>query len=154
MENRILDSERLHYYKKTPRYVVGGRRYIGDAIGFVLTDDQPWVAVRESQLRDFKIANKKALIDGLIVEIAEPSVEWETDNVYSDEDIDALFKKGIKEVRLALPKITSIPTVARMLERAKSQNKSEAMVTAIEERLEEIDNERVELEDVDRALDA
>lgn len=154
MESNVLTTERMYYYKKTVPYVVGGRRFIGDAMGFVLTNDQPWVAVKESALRDFKVANKVSLINGLIVETEEPSVDWETANVYTDEQIDDLFKSGVAKVRKALPEITSVSTLARMLERAKAQRRSEAMIDALEERLEEVDHERVEIEDVERILDA
>jgi hypothetical protein len=154
MVNGVLDTEKIIYYKKTVPYIIGGRRYTGDSVGFVLTNDQPWVAVKESALRDFKIANKKAIIEGTIVETEEPSVDWETANVYTDEQIDTLFKSGVAKVRKALPDITSVSTVARMLERAKQQKRSDAMVEALEERLEEIDHERVEIEDIERILDA
>lgn len=147
-------QEKIYYYQKTVPYVVGGRRFVGDPLGFVLTGNQPWVAVRESGLRDFKIANKKSIVEGLIKETSEPSVDWETPNTYSDEDIDVLFKSGVAKVRKVLPTITSVATVARMLERAKAQRRSEALIDALEEHLEEIDHERVELEDVERALDA
>jgi len=154
MENGILDTEKIYYYKKTVPYVVGGRRFIGDTAGFVLTPVQPWVGVKESGLRDFKIANKRSITEGLIVQIDEPSVDWESTNVYTDEDIDALFKSGIAKVRKVLPELTSIATVSRMLERAKQQRRSDALIEALEAKLEEIDDERVELEDVERALDA
>jgi len=149
-----LEIEKITYYKKTVPYIVGGRRFIGDSIGFVLTPETPWVAVKESNLRDFKIANKRSLMEGLIMETDEPSVDWETTNSYSDEQIDTLFKAGVTKVRKVLPEITSVSTVARMLDRAKTQRRSEAMIDALEERLEEIDHERVELVDVERALDA
>lgn len=151
MENA---QQKMHYYKKTVPYIVGGRRYIGDSKGFVLNNETPWVGVQEQHLRDFKLANKRSILEGLIVETTEPSLDWETTNTYTDEDIDALFKKGVAQVRKTLPEITSISTVARMLDRAKAQRRSEQMIDVIEERLEEIDHERVELKDVERALDA
>jgi hypothetical protein len=154
MVNGVLDTEKIIYYKKTVPYVLGGRRFTGDNIGFVLTTEQPWVAVKESALRDFKIANKRAIVEGLLIETDEPSVDWETSNVYTDEQIDDLFKSGIAKVRKALLEITSVSTVARMLERAKQQKRSDAMVEALEEKLEEIDHERVEIEDIERILDA
>jgi hypothetical protein len=154
MDNNILPTEKVYYYKKTVGYIVGGRRFMGDSTGFVLSEEHPWVGIPESGLRDFKIANKYSLINGLIVETTEPSVDWETTNVYTDEQIDALFKLGVTKVRKTLPEITSIPTVARMVERAKAQRRSEAMIDVLEERLEEIDHEKVEIEDVERALDA
>lgn len=154
MVNGVLDTEKIVYYKKTVPYVIGGRRFTGDNIGFVLTSDQPWVAVKESGLRDFKIANKRAIVEGLIIETDEPNVDWETSNIYTDEQIDELFKLGAAKVRKALLDITSVATVTRMLERAKEQKRSDAMVEALEEKLEEIDHERVEIEDIERILDA
>ncbi len=148
-----MAEETIHYYKKTVPYLVGGRRFPNDPVGFVITDAQPWVEVKESELRNFKIANKRAFLEGLIEEIPEPSIDWETDNALSDEQIDQIFKDGIAKLRKKLPTITSISTAARMLDRAKTQRRSEAMIDALEDRVAELQGEELELERIERVLD-
>jgi hypothetical protein len=145
-------APKMTYYQKTVNYTVGGRMFIGDPLGFVLTGAVPWVAVRDDQLRNFKIANKRSIVEGLIIEVDEPSTDWETPNTYTDEQIDAILKNYLS-LKKALATITSISTVARMLERAKTQRRPEKTIVLLEEYLEEIDDEKVEIEDVERALD-
>lgn len=154
MENRLLSSEKVVYYQKTVPYVVGGRRFIGDPVGFVLTNTQPWVGVKETDIRDFKIANKPALINGLIIEVAEPSVDWDTTNAFSDEELEKFIGQPVAKVRTALEDITSISTLVRMLNLAKDKKKSDAMINAIETRLEDVNDEEINLEAVQRAIDA
>jgi len=147
-----MDSDtKVVYYERTVPYSVGVRFFINDPQGFVLNGIHNWVAVKEADLRNFKMANKRAITEGLIREIAEPSVDWETPNTYTDEALDDLLKNTFK-LKKALKDITSVATVARLLERAKAQNKSAAMVELLEEKLEEIDEEEVDAEDLERVM--
>jgi hypothetical protein len=141
----------MTYYQKTVPYVVGGRMFVGDPLGFVLNNETPWIGVRDDQLRNFKIANKRIITEGLIMSVDEPSTDWETPNTYSDAELDEVLKNYLK-LKKALTEITSVATVSRLLERAKAQRRPEKTIDLLEEYLEEIDNEKVELEDVERAL--
>jgi hypothetical protein len=56
------------YYKRNVNYVVGGRFFPTDATGWTMTNDYPiFVVIKPDNLRDFKLANKRAIIEGLIV---------------------------------------------------------------------------------------
>jgi len=146
-------APKITYYQKTVAYTVGGRMYSGDPLGFVLTKETPWVAVREDQLRNFKIANKRIIVEGLIIEVEEPSTDWETPNTFTDEQIDTVLKNYLT-LKKTLAEVTSVATVSRMLERAKEQRRPEKTIELLETHLEEIDEEKVELENVERALNA
>jgi len=154
-EKEMADTiaPKITYYQKTVGYTVGGRMFSGDPLGFVLTKETPWVAVREEQLRNFKIANKRIIIEGLIIEVEEPSIDWETPNTFTDEQIDAVLKNYLT-LKKTLAEVTSVATVSRMLERAKTQRRPEKTIELLETHLEEIDEEKVELENVERALNA
>jgi hypothetical protein len=147
-------EDKIHYFKKTVAYLVGGRRDNTDAVGWVINDEHPWVEVKESEMRNFRLANKRAFTEGLIQEIPEPGVDWETTNAYSDEEIDALFKSGLTKLRKTLPQITAASTVGRMLERAKIQRRSEGMIDALEDRLAELQSDELDFEKVERILSA
>jgi len=126
------------YYKKNVPYVVGGRMFRTDAIGFTLTNNHPWVAVPVEQLREFKITNKDSLMAGLIIETGEPTLDWETDNAISDEQALALVKGNFLTLKKTLERISSVPIITKMLELAKENDRPRKTVAAIEARLAEI----------------
>ena len=142
----------LVYFEKTVRYTVGGRRNVADNQGFLLTNETPWVGIPEDQIRDFKIANKRSIMEGLIIQTLEPNLDWETPNTFSDAQLDAAIKTT-KSVTEALKSVNSVATVARMLERAKEQNKSKQVISLIEDALEELDDEEITQERVQKAYD-
>lgn len=142
---------KMFYYEKTVPYSVGVRYFPGDPQGRLLTGSQPWVAVREEGLRDFKLANKKAIMDGLIRETVEPTVDWETPNTFSEAEIDDLLKNMLK-LKKTLKEVTSVAIVGKMLTRAKETNKSQAMIDLLQEKMEEVDDETVTLEAIERKM--
>ena len=90
------------YYRKNVPYVIGGRFHARDSVGFSLSPAQPWVAVPVEGLRDFKMANKRALVEGLIIPAEEPSFDWETDNAVSDEQALELVKGNFLTLKKTL----------------------------------------------------
>ena len=128
---------KLIYYKRNVNYVVGGRWDINDRRGWAMTGENPYVAVPEDRLRDFKIANKQNILKGLIVETAEPSLDWETPNTITDEQAEALVKNlfGLKKT---LPTLTEAPPLFKLLQEAKDQQRSQKIINLIEERIEEL----------------
>jgi hypothetical protein len=134
-EKEMENETKFVYFKRNVTYTVGGKFFVSDPQGFVLTNVQPWVAVPVGGLRDFKMANKIALMEGIIVETSEPSVEWETPNALTDEDMDELLKSYLK-LKSKLLEVTSKAMLIKLLERAKLQNKSTKIVDLIQERLD------------------
>jgi hypothetical protein len=134
MEN---EATKVVYYKRNVPYTVVVRFHQQDAQGFALNRVQPWVGVPTETLRDFKMANKRAIMDGVIVETTEPSVDWDTPNALTDEAIDELLKSYLK-LKSTVAGVDSAPILAKMLERAKDQNKSNKIISIIQNKLDEI----------------
>lgn len=128
------------YYKRNVGYTVIVRRFVGDSNGVSLNGLTPTIAIPANELRDFKLANKRTILEGLIVPADEPEIDWETPNALTDEDINNLLK-NIPKLRKALQTIDSVSTLSRMLEAAKVQDKSEKVKQAIRERWEELGEE-------------
>jgi hypothetical protein len=59
-------------------------------------------------------------------------------NALTDEDINTLIKKPVKQVEIALAEIDSINVVRNILAQAKEQDKSVKLVEAVEARLEQL----------------
>jgi hypothetical protein len=55
----------LVYYKRNVAHTVVVRRNAVDTLGVSLNNASPWVALEEDDVRDFKIANKKLIMEGL-----------------------------------------------------------------------------------------
>lgn len=134
MEN---ETGKIVYYKRNVPYTVGVRFHALDSQGFILNNRQPWVGVAVEKLRDFKMANRRAIMEGLIVETPEPDVDWDTPNALTDEDIDELLKNYLK-LKSTIAEVNSPSILAKVLERAKDQNKSGKTIALIQERLDEI----------------
>lgn len=125
------------YYRKNVNYFVGVRMNLRDSIGKVLSSDYPDIGVNEEDIRDFKIANKRAIMDGLIVPTTEPTIDWETSNVIEDEEIRELVKSYLK-LKARLAGITSLSMLEKILNIAKEENKSPKILALIEGRIEEV----------------
>lgn len=130
-----METTKLVYYQKQVGYDVGVRRHAQDTQGYMLTREQPWVGVPQEGLRDFKIANKRALSQGLIKEVEEPSVDIQTPNAVGDDEIEEALKQVSKTKKL-VESITSEPILYRILQRAKEKRLSDSTIEFIEERLE------------------
>lgn len=136
-----MDKE-LVYYKLNVKYPVSLRFFAQDHNGILLTQQNSSVGVNPERLRDFKIANKHAILEGLIVPIDEPSVDWETPNALTDEDITELLKNYLK-LKNALKDIDSVKILQKMLETAREQDRSEKMKNLISTRLEELTGDEI-----------
>lgn len=135
-------SRDLLYWRKTVAYTVSVRRHVLDNVGMLLNGVTPWIAIEADTLMDFKIANKAMILDGVIVPMDTPTIDWDTPNAISDEEMDNLLKNMLK-LRSALKTVDSVPTLTRLLERAKTQDKSQKMKDAIRERLAEITGDEI-----------
>lgn len=130
----------LVWYKKNVGYNVGVRKYPGDAMGVLLNGDNPFVSVERDDLRDFKMANKRAIMDALIVEATEPSVEWDNPNAITDEEVTSLVKQRLA-LKSRLPSFTSLPILYKILDEAKTQDRAKSIISMIQARIDELEEE-------------
>lgn len=140
------EKEKMFYFQKNVLYTLGVRFYRGDPDGAVLNSAQPWVAVKESQLRDFKLANKRSFVQGLLKEIEEPDVDWETPNSISDEEVTDLVKNWLK-LKSRVPTIDSLPILYKMREEAKVQDRAKRITSLIQARIDELEELQGEIVD-------
>jgi hypothetical protein len=132
------------YFKRNVKYVVGGRFHATDSIGFTLTNDNPYVAVKVENLRDFKLANKRTIQAGLIVEAPEPTIDWDVPNAITDENAVEFVKKPLVALRNELAAITSAPTLYKLMETAKALERNQKTLNAIQARIDEVEPEEEE----------
>lgn len=140
------------YYRLNVKYPVGVRFHSRDRIGKLLQRDDNFVVVPDEGLRDFKIANKRAILEGLIVVGDEPNVDWETPNSLTAEDIKALVGNYLK-LKQTLPELYSLPIVENILEVAKENNRPQKTLTLIQSRIEELSEETEDFTSVREALE-
>lgn len=124
----------LVYWRREVPYTISVRRHVLDNIGIILNNTTPWIAIESEELLDFKLANKQMILDGVIVQTDTPSVDWETPNAISNEEMDELLKNLLK-LRAKLKTVDSVPTIQRLMERAKELDKSEKIKNEIKSRL-------------------
>jgi hypothetical protein len=125
------------YFKKNVDFSVGIRMYQRDNEGVVLNGANPWIGIPADDLKDFMRANRQAIESGLIVQISEPPLEFNTANTITDEEADALVK-NLFSLRKKLPEITSEATLGKLYATAVEQKRSQKIVDMIKERLEDI----------------
>lgn len=141
-----MEKQILHYFTTTVKYIIGGRRFIGDEKGFVLTERNPYISVKDEDLRDFKLANKEAFVKGLMVPTKEPAIEWDTPNAITDEKAAELVKLSYMSLKAEVSKITSLPHMAKIVELAKDEDRPNKTIRMLEERLKVLaDKEQVQL---------
>lgn len=133
-----MADEKELFFKKNVNYVVGGRYNLKDWEGFLLTNEQPYVSIKPGQLRDFKIANKESLLEGLIVPAEEPSFDWETENAITDEEALELVKGNFLSLKKKVDLITSVSILAKMIEIAKEEDRPKKTLALLEARMAEI----------------
>jgi len=131
------ETKKYLYYKRNVPYTVIVRYSERDKQGFALNNGNPTVAVPVDRIREFKTANKKFIMDGIIMETEEPNIDWITPNALTEEDMDELLKSYLK-LKSTLAEMDSAPIVNKLLERAKEQNKSGKTIGIIQARLEEL----------------
>lgn len=132
------------WYTKNVNYNVGVRMFPKDNDGVILTGAEPFVSVDEANLRDFKQANKRILIESLIIPTTEPSVDWETDNALSDDEVETLVKNYLA-LKNRLPKIDSLPILYKLVEAARTQDRAKRIISMIQARIDELEEADPEL---------
>lgn len=135
-----MEREKLYYFKRNVPYTVGLRYYIKDAVGKTLTGLDPYIAIEESKLRDFKRANAQHLKEGLIIETSEPSWDVDTPNAIDDEKATEIVK-NVFTLKKVLKEIDSVSVVQKLLEAAKEQNRPTKTIDLIKERLQDFEDE-------------
>jgi len=125
------------YFKRNVPYTLSVRFNSQDTQGFLLNAVQPWIAVPVDKVNDFKMANRRFIMDGIILETEEPNVNWATPNALENEDIDELLKNYLK-LKATVAEVDSASILIKILERAKEQNKSAKITTLIQDRLDEL----------------
>lgn len=140
------------YYVKNVKYPVGVRMNAHDSIGKLLVTGNDWIAVPDEGLRDFKLANKRAILEGLIVEGSEPNTDWVTPNALTEDDMKALVGNYLK-LKQSLQDISSPPIIEQLLEIAKVQNRPQKTLSLIQARLDELAPDEEDFVNVREALD-
>jgi hypothetical protein len=133
-----MAEDTLHFFKRNVHYTIGIRNFIGDKDGLVLNAERNVVEVKEKDLKNFKVANKAAILDGLIKEIEEPIITWETANALSDEEIADLLKNYLK-LKSAVTTIDSLPILYKMREAAKEKDVSKKTLSLITSKIDELE---------------
>lgn len=139
----MVEREKLYYFKLNAPYSVGIRFFPRDEKGKVLSQNDPYVAVEESKLRDFKRANKLAIINGLVLESEEPNMDFDTPNMVDDEKA-AEIVKNVFVLKKALAEMTSPTIVEKLLLEAQLQDRPTKTVKLIEARLAELRGDEIE----------
>lgn len=132
-----MEKEPLTFYKSNVPYTIAVRHFIGDSKGRVLTKSNPYIVIKEGDLRDFKRANRTALKEGLIIETKEPDWEDETPNALDDAKA-AEIVKNVFALKKALKDYTSTAPVEKLLYAAEEGKRPKATITLIKKRLAEI----------------
>lgn len=131
------------YYEKNVQFPIGVRMFLNDSAGVLLTNVEPFIAVDVENLRDFKLANKRLIIEGLIKPTEAPDLDWDTPNTISDEEVTQLLKNTLK-LKSKLEGINSYPIVNKFLLAAQEQNKSPKTLELIKTRLDELAEDAIE----------
>lgn len=129
-------TERI-YFKRNVGYTIGVRLFPGDWNGVALTLDNPIVGIDADKLKDFKRANKSLLERGMLLQIEEPSTDFENANLLTEEQISEVLK-NVPKLNKLLKGMDSEPALARLLEEAKLQNRPAKTIALIQARLGEI----------------
>ncbi len=136
-------AEEMYYYRINTKYPVSVRFNMQDNKGKVLTSNDPYVAIKYNDLRDFRRANFHAIDKALILATEEPSMEIESPNMISDEKAAAIVKNRVA-LKDALATITSVSVVIKLLDEAKLQGRNSATIKMIETKLKEFEPEEDE----------
>src|SRR6188474_501234 len=116
----MVKDEKVYFtFKKNmPYYNVGVRRTRYDNDGIMLTNEFPTIRVEEEDLREFKMANKYGIQNGLIIQVDEDNLDWELNNAISDEQVNELLKNYPK-LKSTLQTITAPVVLQKILVAAK-----------------------------------
>lgn len=130
-------EEEFVTYKKNVIYNLGARRTISDTDGVMLTNEFPTIRVEKKHLRDFRMANKYALTNGLLKEVPTDEYEFSDHNAVSDDEATELLKNYAK-LKSVLQQIDSLPIVQKIYNLALEQEKSPKVKSLVKARLDEL----------------
>lgn len=134
----VEEAENLHFFKRNVNNSVSVRFFYGDRDGIVLNSARPMVEVEEKKLKVFKEVNRNALNKGLLLEISEPTISWETANALSDDDISALLSNWFK-FKNTIDSIDSVPILYKMLDAATEKGSAKRITSLISARIAEVE---------------
>jgi len=135
-----MEKEALFFYKTNVPYTIGIRLFIGDSKGKVLTTNNPYIVIKEGDLRDFKRANKRAIAEGMLISTTEPDWGDESPNSIEDDKAGEIVK-NVFALKKALTEFTSETPVQKLLRAAEAQNRPKKTIQLIKTRLKEITGE-------------
>lgn len=90
------------------------------------------------ELDYFRKANKTILAEGILAPYTKETIEKISVNEVSDEELEAALKKKFFAVRALLNKFTSPAPVVRLLHMAEDLNRPVGTISAIQNRLSEL----------------
>lgn len=129
--------EKVYFFKSNVKYPIASRYHVGDVVGKVLTPNDPYVAVKEEKLRDFRRANKILLSQGILIPSEEPDWDEETPNAISDETAQEVVK-NVFALKKLLKEVDSEAAVRKLLEEAELQARPKGTIDTIKKRLREL----------------
>jgi hypothetical protein len=136
-----MAEEEFDYYQLNVNYSVSVRNFEGDADGVLLSPrGRNTIAVPKDKLRTFRNANKAAIKDAKIIPITEPTVEWDTANALTDEDVSELVK-NFPKLKSTVATIDSLPILYKIRDVAKERELSKRTLSTIEARIAELEPE-------------
>jgi hypothetical protein len=136
-----MAEEEFDYYQLNVNYSVSVRNFEGDADGVLLSPrGRNTLAVPKDKLRTFRNANKTAIKDAKIVPISEPTIDWDTANALTDEDVSDLVK-NYPTLKSTVGKIDSLPILYKIRDVAKERELSKRTLALIESRISELEPE-------------
>jgi hypothetical protein len=144
-------EEKLSYFKLNAPYPVGVRFNTRDEKGRVLNTNDPYVAVEESKIRDFKRANMYAIINGLILATTEPDLDFDSPNMVDDEKAAELVK-NVFILKKALAEMTSPTIVDKLLTEATLQQRPAKTIKLIRTRLAELNGDESDEDESPRQM--
>lgn len=130
-------AEKLHFFKSTVKYPIGIRYFTGDVKGKALTINDPYVGIKDENLRDFRRANKPLLSEGILMPTEEPDWDEETPNALTDETVQQVVK-NVFALKKLLKEVNSEAAVRRLLEEAEIQGRPKNTTDTIKKRLREL----------------
>jgi hypothetical protein len=136
-----MAEEEFDYYQLNVNYSVSVRNFEGDADGVLLSPrGRNTIAVPKDKLRTFRNANKAAIKDAKIVPITEPTIEWDTANALTDEDVSELVK-NFPKLKSTIATIDSLPILYKVRDVARERELSKRTLSTIEARIAELEPE-------------
>ena len=125
------------FYKRNAKFSVGGRYFLGDSQGWILHTDEDFITILNENLKAFKMANRVNIETGLIIEVTEPNVDWETLNTISTDEAKELVKQYLP-LKQRLEQITSLVAAQKLLDIAHQTDRPNKTIKLIESKVAEL----------------